>query len=134
MLLTSHQCRAIQNLCTWNLRLKQTVHHSKVWLCKNGFQGLKISPQAWGILSSEKTRATWSTEHLKSDPSKYVAKREKRKDDSILLRHMDDEEHLMRNFERMKTSLLLTDVVVLRNTRDAVNFLGLEIRRAGASK
>ena len=34
----------------------------------------------------------------------------------------------MRDFERMKTSLLLTNVVVLRNTRDAVNFLGLEIK------
>ena len=41
--------------------------------------------------------------------------------DSILLRHMDDvvgtgpEEHLMSDFEHMKTSLYLTDVVVLRS-------------------
>ena len=50
----------------------------------------------------------WSYEQLKSDPSTYVDKREKRKNDSIRLRHMDDvvgtgpEEHLMRDFERMK--------------------------------
>ena len=56
-----------------------------------------------------------------SDPSTYVKKRAQRLDDSILLRHMDDvvgtgpEEHLMSDFENMKTSLHLTDVVVLRH-------------------
>ena len=85
-----------------------------------------------GIHSTETVGAV-GYEQLKSDPSTYVAKREKRKDDSILLRHVDDvvgagtEEHLMRDFERMKTILLLTDVVVLRNTGDTVNLLGLEI-------
>ena len=48
---------------------------------------------------------------LISDPSTYVKKRAQRSDDSILLRHMDDvvgtgpEEHLMSDFEHMKTSL-----------------------------
>ena len=71
-------------------------------------------------------------EQLKSDPA---AKREERRDDSILLRHMDDvvrtgpEEHLMRDIERMKTSLLLTNVVVLRNTGGRVNILCLKITR-----
>ena len=37
------------------------------------------------------------------------------------------EEHLMSDFEHMKTSLYLTDVVVLRYDGDTVNFLGLEI-------
>ena len=60
---------------------------------------------------------------LISDPSTYVKKRAQRSDDSILLRHMDDvagtgpEEHLLSDFEHMKTSLHLTDVVVLRHLR-----------------
>ena len=41
------------------------------------------------------------------------------------------EEHLMSDFEHMKTSLYLTDVVVLRHDGDTVNFLGLEITRKG---
>ena len=58
---------------------------------------------------------------LISDPSTYAMKRAQRSDDSILLRHMDDvvgtgpEEHLMSDFEFMKTSLYLIDVVVLRH-------------------
>ena len=70
---------------------------------------------------------------LISDPSAYVKTRAQRSDDSILLRHMDDvvgtgpEEHLMGEFEHIKTSLYLTDVVVLRHEGDTVNFLGLEI-------
>ena len=67
-------------------------------------------------------------DQLISDPSTYVKKRAQRSDDSILLRHMDDvvgtgpEEHLMSDFEHMKTSLHLTDVVVLRHEGDTVNF------------
>ena len=38
-------------------------------------------------------------------------------------------EHLMSGFEHMKTSLYLTDVVVLRNERDRVNFVGLAITK-----
>ena len=51
----------------------------------------------------------------------FDVREETYKNDSILLRHMDDvvgtglEEHLMSDFEHMKTSLYLTDVVVLRN-------------------
>ena len=41
------------------------------------------------------------------------------------------EEHLMSDFEHMKTSLYLTDVVVFRHEGDTVNFLGLEITRKG---
>ena len=69
---------------------------------------------------------------LISDPSTYVKKRAQRSDDSILLRHMDDvvgTEHLMSYFEHMKTSLYLTDVVVLRHEGDTVNVLGLEITK-----
>ena len=64
-----------------------------------------------------------------SDPSTYVKKGAQRSDDSILLRLMDDmvgtgpDEHLMSDFEHMKTSLYLTDVVVLRHEGDIVNFL-----------
>ena len=39
------------------------------------------------------------------------------------------EEHLMSDFEHMKTSLYLTDVVVLRHEGDTVNFLGFEITK-----
>ena len=54
-------------------------------------------------------------------------------DDSVLLRHTNDvvgtgpDEHLMSDFEHMKTSLYLTDVVVLCHEGDTVNILGLEI-------
>ena len=55
---------------------------------------------------------------LISDPSMYVKKRAQRSDGSILPRHMDDvvgtgpEEHLLSDFEHMKTSLYLTDGVM----------------------
>ena len=39
------------------------------------------------------------------------------------------EDHLISDFEHMKTSLYLTDVVVLRHEGDTVNFLGLEITK-----
>ena len=39
------------------------------------------------------------------------------------------EEHLMSDCAHMKTSLYLTDVVVLRHEGDTVNFLGLEITK-----
>ena len=67
-------------------------------------------------------------DQLISDASTYVKKRAQRSDDSILLHHMDDvvgtgpEEHLMSDFEHMKTSLCLTDVVALRHEGDTVNF------------
>ena len=99
----------------------------KVWLCKKAFQGLKISPQAWGIHSTQKIN-DMSYNQLMSDPSTYVEKRTRRSDDSILLPHMDDvvgtgpDEHLISYFEHLKTSLYLTDVVVLRHERDTVNF------------
>ena len=76
-----------------------------------------------------------SCNQLISDPSTHVKKRAQRSDDSILLRHMDDvvgtgpEEHLMSDFEHMKSSLYLTDVVVLRHEGDPVNFWGLEITK-----
>ena len=100
---------------------------SKVWLCKKAFQGLKISPQAWGIHSTQKIN-DMNYSQLISDPSTCVKKRAQRSDDSILLRHMDDvvgtgpEEHLMSDLGHMKTSLYLTDVVVLRHEGDTVNF------------
>ena len=76
-----------------------------------------------------------SYNQLISDPSTYMKKRAQRSDDSNLLSHMDDvvgkgpDEHLMSDFEHMKTSLYLTDVVVLRHEGDTVNFLGLEITK-----
>ena len=58
------------------------------------------------------------------DPSTYVKNRAQRSEASILLRHVDDvvgmgpDEVLMIDFEHMKTSLYLTDVVVLRHDGD----------------
>ena len=72
---------------------------------------------------------------LISDPSTYVKKRAQQSDDSILLRHMEyvvgtgPDEHFVSDFEHMKTSLYLTDVVVLRHEGDTVNFCGLEITK-----
>ena len=83
---------------------------SKVWLCKKAFQGLKMSLRAWGIHSTQKINDV-NYSQLISDPLTCVKKRAQRSDDSILLRHMDDvvgtgpEEHLMSDFEHMKTSL-----------------------------
>ena len=92
----------------------------KVWLCKKAFHRLKISQQAWCIHSTQRIN-DMNYNLLMSDPSTYVKKRAQRSEDSILLRHMDDvvgtgpEEHLMSDFEHMKTNLHLTDVVVLRH-------------------
>ena len=58
----------------------------------------------------------------------YVKNRAQRCDDSILLRHMDDVVgtgpggHIMSDVEHMKTSLYLTDVVVLRHEGDSQLF------------
>ena len=95
---------------------------------------LEISPHPCGIHSTQEINDV-SHDQQVSDPSTCVKKRTQRSDDSILLRHMDDVvrtgpgEHLMSDFEHMKTSLYLTDVVVLRNEGDTVNILGLEITK-----
>ena len=60
---------------------------SKVWLCSTAFQGLKISPQARGILSTKNTN-DMGFDQLVSDPSANVAKRAQRHLDSILDRWM----------------------------------------------
>ena len=65
---------------------------SKVWLSKKAFQGLKISPQAWCIHSTQRIN-DMNYNQLVSDPSTYVKKHAQRSDDSILLRHMDDAGH-----------------------------------------
>ena len=86
------------------------VDFSKVWLCKKAFHGLKISPQACGIHSTQKID-DMSDDHLLSDTSTYVKKRSQQ-DDSILLRHVDEvvgtgpDEHLMSDFEHLKTRLV----------------------------
>ena len=88
----------------------------------------------WCVHTTQKIN-DMSYNQLISDPSTYVKKRAPPSDDSILWRHMDDvvgtgpEEHLMSDFEHMKTSLYLTDVVVLRHEGDTVNFWGLEITK-----
>ena len=95
------------------------VDSSKVWHCRKAYQGLKISPQAWGIHRRKKIN-DMSCDQMVSDPSTYVKKRTQRRGDSILLRHIHDvvgtgpDERPMSDVELMKTILYLTDVVVLR--------------------
>ena len=67
--------------------LAAKVDPSKVWLCRTAFQGLKISHQAWGILSTKNIN-DMGFDQLISDPSAYVAKRAQRHLDSILDRWM----------------------------------------------
>ena len=87
-----------------------------------------------GVHSTQKIN-DMSHDQLISDPSTYVKKRTQLSDDSILLRHMDDvvgtgpEEHLMTDFEHIKTSLHLTEVMVSHKEGDTVKFLGLEITK-----
>ena len=104
------------------------------WTCPTLSQQQPSGCVTWCIHSTQKIN-DMNYSQLVSHPSAYVKKRAQRSDDSILLRHMDDvvgtgpEEHLMSDFERMKTSLYLTDVVVLRHEGDTVNFLGLQITK-----
>ena len=101
---------------------------------QESFSGTQDLSSGLGIHSTQKIN-DMNYNQLISCPSTYVKKRAKRSDDSILLRYMDDvvgtspEEHPMSDFEHMKTSLYLTDVVVLRNEGDTVNFLGLEVTK-----
>ena len=90
------------------------------WTCPMLVRQQPSGCVTWSIHSTQKIN-DMSYNQLTSDPSTYVKKRTERSDDSILLRHMDDvvgtgpDEHLMSDFEHMKTSLYLTDVVVLRH-------------------
>ena len=128
----NHRCRVSQNQWYVEPAPEVQLDSSKVWLCKKALQALKISPQAWGIQSTQNIN-DMSYDQLRYPM--YVKKRTQRLDDWIL----DDvvgtgpEEQLMSDFEHMKTSLCLTDVVVLLNDRDAVNLLGLEITKTSRS-
>ena len=90
-------------------------------------QSRQALSKRWSIHSTQKIN-DMSYNQLLSDLSTYVKKRTHRSEDSILLRRMDDvvgtgpDEQLMNGFEHMKTSLYLTDVVVLRHEGDTVNF------------
>ena len=114
--------------------LEAQLDSSKDRLCKKAFQGLKISLHAWCSHSTQKINDV-SYNKLISDPSTNVKERAQRSDDLILLRHMEDvvgtgpDERLINDFEHMKTSPYLTDVVVLRHEGDTVNFSGLEITK-----
>ena len=105
------------------LFLEASVQHSKFSLCKKAFQGLKISSRASEIHSTENIGAM-GHEQFKSDPSKYVAKREKRKDDSILLRHVHGSSQKYpksiswQDSECMKTNFLFTDVGAAKREMD----------------
>ena len=89
----------------------------------------------WLLRQQPNGCVTWHTENQRHELQPvdirsltYVKKRAQRSDDLVFLRHMDDvvgtgpDEHLMSDFEHMKTSLYLTGVVVLRHEGDTVIF------------
>ena len=116
------------------LSMRRWCPSPRRWTCPMLLRQQPNGCGTWCIHSTQKIN-DMSYNQLISDPSTYVKKRAQRSDDSILLRHMDDvvgtvpDEHLMSDFEHTKTSLYLTDVVVLRHEGDTVNFLGLEITK-----
>ena len=120
-----YHCQANQKECTRSQCLKHSWTLPKFGSASKLFRdSISLIP---GVFTAQKIN-DMNYNQLISDPSTYVKKRGQRSDDSILLRHMDDvvgtgpEEHLMSDFEHMKTSLYLTDVVVLRNERDSQLF------------
>ena len=82
----------------------------------------------WCIHSTQKINDMSYNQWI-SDPSTYAEKRKQRFEDSILLDVVGTGpyEHLMSDCEHMKTSLYLTDVVVLRLEDNTVDFGGLEM-------
>ena len=124
----NHRCRVSQNQWYVEPAPEVQLDSSKMSLRKKALQALKISPQARGIHSTQNIN-DMSYDQLRYPM--YVKKRTQRLDHWIL----DDvvgtgpDEHLMSDFEHMKTSLYLTDVVVLRHDGDAVSFWGLEITK-----
>ena len=134
MQFTNHRCQVNQNQSVWS------QHRKHRWtLPKYGFARKLLKDSIFlfrpGVSTAQKIN-DMSYNQLMSDSSAYVKKRAQRSEDSIFLRHMDDvvgtgpEEHLISDFQYMKTSLYLTDMVVLRHEDDTVNFLGLEITNA----
>ena len=95
------------------------VSSTATWLCD-------------GVYHSTQKNNDMTYSQLISDLSTYVKNRAQRSDDSIFLRHMDDVvgtgpgEHLKSDVEHMKTSLYLTDVVVLRHIWNAYEFVWTE--------
>ena len=120
---------------TWNQHLKHNWTLPRYGFVRKLFRDSRSLLRPGAIHSTQKIN-DMNCSQLIFDPSTCVKKRAQRSDDSIPLRHMDDvvstgpEEHLMSDFEHMKTSPYLTDVVVLRHEGDTVNFLGLEINMA----
>ena len=111
-----------------NLTPQTQLDSSKVWLGKKPLQRRKISRQAWGIHSTQKIN-DMSYNQLISDLFDVL-----KKTYTTITVHMDDvvgtrpEEHLMSDFEHLKTRVYLTDV--LQNEGVKVNFRGLQITKA----
>ena len=127
MLLLNHQCRANQNHCLWSQCRNHRWTLPKFVSTRRLFKVSRFRHML-GVFAAQKINEM-GVDQLVSDPSTYLKKRTQRQDDSVLLRHRDDvvgtgpEEH------PMKTSLYLTDVVVLRNEGETVNILGLGITK-----
>ena len=130
----NHRCQVNQNQCMWSQHWKHSWTLPRYGFARKLFKDSRFLLKVWSIHSTQKINEM-SYHQLITDPSTYVKIRAQRSNDSILWRHMDDvvgtgpEEHLIRYSEHMKTSLYLTDVVVLRHEGDTVNFSGLEITK-----
>ena len=81
----NHRCQANENQCMWRQGLEAQLDSSKVWLCKKACQGLKISPEAWCIHSTQKIN-DMSYNQLTSDVSTYVKKSAQRRFDPLASR------------------------------------------------
>jgi hypothetical protein len=99
-----------------------------VWKCLKAFQGLKVSPQAWGEHCDKKFEEL-GMHPTKGDPCLYV-----NKDATLyLLRHMDDliiigeDGKVRRLIEKLQKTVLLSCVSHLTRPGDEVIFLGLVI-------
>ena len=132
---TEALCKSRASLCEQTRLLEPSTRRwrptPRRWTCPMLLRQHPSGCVTWCIHSTLKIN-DMSYNQLISDPSMYVKKRAQRSEDSILLRHMDDvvgtgpDSHLMSVFEHMKTSLYLTDVVVLRHKATQSTFLGLE--------
>ena len=101
----------------------------KVWRCKKAFQGLKIYPQAWCILGSQKNQR-----HVcrPADIRSFGVREETHTHTDEMIQSScvtwttwhGTRRTSHERFRTHETSLYLTDVVVLGNGEDTVNFFG----------
>ena len=117
----------------WEPVPEAQVDSSKFWLCKKAPQGLKISPQAWYSQQTEGHRHVLRPADILSFDVREETQTTVRWFDPLAsqgdVAGTGPDEHLMKDSDHMKTTVYLTDVLVLRNEGDTVKFWGLEITK-----